>query len=400
MESDPSDPRIMDGTAWQDLCATLERSSRLVVGADVPATPRHRAEGFRYLSRFLAAGLVNCVSHNDPDYPVFGRMIDYTMPWGLDNPDCLYLYAPLRGGAEYRVFGNRGSANHVDFQVNFGHFANGELASWGTVASLDGQDLAQEKDGSFELHVGGSKRSGNWLASRDDVEFLLVRQYFDVWESERPADLCIERVGAEYPVPPPRTDQIAARMEKLASWIERGGALWERMSQGFQSMEANSLVVHMPEDAGERAGMRGQAYGMGHFRCRPEEAVILDFDVPECHHWGVALANHYWEAVEYASRQSSLNRSQAQISPDGHFCAVIAHEDPGVANWLDPGHNVDGTLTARFLHAAIPPQPRFRVVPLDALSAALPPDTPRITPENRREILERRRRAVIRRFRT
>ncbi|MGE4649573.1 MAG: hypothetical protein AAEJ53_01685, partial [Myxococcota bacterium] len=117
MESDPSDPRIMDGTAWQDLCATLERSSRLVVGPDVPSTPRHRAEGFRYLSRFLAAGLVSCVSHNDADYPVFGRMIDYTMPWGLDNPDCLYLYAPLRGGAEYRVFGNRGSANHIDFQV-------------------------------------------------------------------------------------------------------------------------------------------------------------------------------------------------------------------------------------------------------------------------------------------
>ena len=400
MESDPSDPRLLQGTAWTELCQTLQRASGLVLGPEVPATARHRAEGFRYLSRFLAAGIVSCISHDDPDYPVFARMIDYTMPWGLDNPDCLYLYAPLRGGAEYRVFGKRGSANHIDVQVNFGHFANGDIASWGTVASLDGLDLQCAEDGSFELHIGGAARGGNWLNSRDDVEFLLVRQYFDDWEGERPAELCIERVGAEYPVPPPRCDQVADRLEKLSRWIERGGSLWERMSQGFQSMEANSLIIHMPEDAGERAGMKGLAYGMGHFRCQPDEAVILEFDVPDCHHWGVALANHYWEAVEYASRQSSLNRSQSRLSPEGRFCAVISHQDPGVMNWLDPGHNVEGTVTARFLHADQPPKPTFRVVALDALEAALPPDTPRVDRAKRREILESRRRAVIRRFRT
>ena len=400
MESDPAAPRIMDGSAWTEFCETLQQASKLVLGPEVPDTPRHRAEGFRYLSRFLAAGIVSCVSHDDPDYPVFARMIDYTMPWGLDNPDCLYLYAPLRGGAEYRITGNRGSANHIDFQVNFGHYANGDVSSWGTVASLDGVDLEHSTDGRFELHVGGSQRTGNWLPSRDDVEFLLVRQYFDAWEDERPADLYIERTGATYPQPSPRSDQVAARLEKLCRWLERGGALWERMSQGFQSMEPNSLVIHMPEDAGERSGMRGQAYGIGHFRCRPDEAVILEFDVPACRHWGVSLANHYWEAVEYASRQSSLNRSQSQLSADGHFCAVIAHEDPGVANWLDPGGNVDGTLSARFLHADHPPQPSFRVVALDELQGALPADLPRVEPAKRAEILQARRRAIIRRFRT
>ena len=29
------------------------------------------------------------------------RMIEYATPWGLDHPDCLYLYAPLRGDARY-----------------------------------------------------------------------------------------------------------------------------------------------------------------------------------------------------------------------------------------------------------------------------------------------------------
>jgi hypothetical protein len=389
----------MGGEAWEALCETLRQASERVLGEGVPDSPRERAEGFRYLTRFLAAGIVSCVSHNDPDYPVFGRMIDYTMPWGLDNPDCLYLYAPLRGGAAYHVSGNRGSANHIDLQVNFGHYANGDITTWGTIASTDGIDLETDADGSFELWIGGEARPGNWLASRHDAEFMLVRQYFDDWEGERPADLLIERVGAEYPVPPPRSDEIARRLEKLQRWIDEGGALWEKMSRGFLAMPPNSLIVHMPEAAGERSGMRGQAYGMGHFRCAPDEAVIVEFSPPACVHWGIALANGYWECVEYASRQSSLNGFQATLDGDGIFRAVIAHRDPGVANWLDPGHNVDGTLTARFLHADRAPEVRFEVVPLADLRAALPADTPGVDADARAHALERRRRAVLRRFR-
>jgi len=396
---DPEDPRLMDGTAWRALCAALERSADRVLGAGAPAAPRDRAEGFRYLARFLAAGLTSCVTHDDPDHPLFGRMIDYATPWGLDNPDCLYLYAPLRGDTEYVVSGWRGSANHIDVQVNFGHFANGDISTWGTIASLDGTELVTDAGGAFTLHIGGPAREANWLPSAPNAEFLLVRQYFDDWDRERPADLLIERTGAAGPIPPPRTDEIAARLDKLVRWLDRGGALWEAMSRGFLGMEPNTLVVHAPGPAGERAGMRGQAYGMGHFQCEPHEAVVVELTPPRCRHWGVALANYWWEAVEYASRQSSINRAQARLDADGVFRAVIAHTDPGVSNWLDPAGHVDGTLTARFLHADHAPRPRFRRLPLAALPDALPADTPRVTPEERADLLARRRRAVVRRFR-
>ncbi len=326
-------------------------------------------------------------------------MIDYTMPWGLDNPDCLYLYASIRGGAQYRISGLRGSANHIDLQVNFGHYANGDVASWGTIASLEGDDLETDGEGRFELFVGGDKEQGNWLPSRDDAEFILVRQYFDDWEREKPADLLIERVGAEYPIPAPTTAQVAASLEKLQRWMERGGALWNQMSLGFLSMSPNSLVIHMPEDAGERSGMRGQAYGMGNFRCAEHEAVIVEMTPPECRHWGVALANRYWECVEYASRQSSLNRAQARLDSDGVFRGVIAHRDPGVANWLDPGGNREGTISARFLWADRAPEVRLKSVDFDALFDELPQDTPRVEAGDRRDALEHRRLAILRRFR-
>lgn len=396
---DPADPRLMSGAAWRELCAALERAGSLVLGDEVPDSPRARAEGFRYLARFLASGIANCITHDDPEHPLIGRMIDYARPWGLDSPDCLYLYAPLRGGAVYRLWGQRGSAHHIDIQVNWGHYANGDLSTWGTVASLDGLGLETAADGTFVLWIGGEPRPGNWLPSADRAEFLLVRQYFADWERERPADLFIEREGAELVIPPPRTDFMADRLEKLARWLDRGGALWERMSRGFLSLEPNSLIVHMPEAAGERSGLRGQAYGMGHFRCEPGEAVVVEFAVPRCHHWSVSLANHYWEAVEYATHQSSLNQAQAVLDSDGCFRGVLCQQDPGVPNWLDPAGNVEGTLAARFLHAEEAPKLRFTRVALAALSEVLPSGTPRVTPAERAAALERRRNAVLARFR-
>lgn len=399
MAVDSADPRLMNGEAWKTLAAAIERSADRVLGEGVPDGPRDRAEGFRYLTRFLHAGLMSCVAHDDPDYPVFGRMIDYTMPWGLDNPDCLYLYAPLRGGAEYVVWGSRGTANHIDIQVNFGHFANGDISTWGTIASLEGPTLETDAAGHFELRVGGERREGNWLPSADNAEFMLVRQYFDQWGTERPADLLIERVGADWPIPPPTTHQIASRLDKLVRWLDDGSRLWEDMSRGFLSMQPNSLIIHEPRGASERAGMRGLAYGMGHFACAQDEAVVVEFTPPPCRHWGVALANYYWEAIEYASRQSSINRAQAHLDSDGCFRGVIAHTDPGVPNWLDAAGCSEGTITARFLDAVRAPQPSFTRLPLGELDAQLPADTPRVTPLERTRALTARRHAILRRSR-
>jgi len=397
--ADPADAGVMSGEAWDAFCSTLQHASRLVLGEGVPDSPRDRSEGFRYLTRFLAAGINMCIEHADPDYPEFGRMVDHTMKWGLDAPDCLYLYASVRGNAAYRISGNRGSANHIDIQVNYGHFANGAIESWGTISSLNGFDLDVGPNGSFELTLSPDERSGSWLRLEPNAEFVLVRQYFNDWDNERPADVTIERLGAEYPVPPPRTDQIAARLARLRMWLEKGGALWEQMSRAMLGLAPNTLMVHLPQSSDKRAGMRGQAYGIGNFRCAPDEAVIVEFAPPKCHHWSVSLANWYWESVDFASRQSSLNGHQARLDADGVFRGVIAHRDPGVPNWLDTAGNNQGSIAARFLLSDSAPEPTLRRIAFDELRAVLPADTPRVDPATRAEIVGRRRRAVWRRSR-
>ncbi len=390
----------MKGEAWHRFCEQLRRSSDLVLDERVPGSSQSRAEGFQYLTRFLEAGIRLCVSHADPDYPVFGRMIEYTMTWGLDAPDCLYVYAAIRGDAAYRIEGWRGTANHIDIQVNAGHYAMGDVASWETISSMSGFDLETDPEGNFELVLGGEPdRHPNRLALREDAGFVLVRQYFNDWDEERPADLLIERVGAEYPIPPARTERVADQLELLETWLARGGALWERMSRSFLGLEPNTLLVHLPENAGEHTGMAGQAYGIGNFHCAPGQAVIVEFTPPACHHWSVSLANYYWQSIDYATRQTSLNGHQALLDADGVFRGVIAHEDPGIANWLDTGGHTEGSIAARFLLAASAPTPRLRVVPHASLDSELPGTTKRIDPATRREILARRRRAVLRRYR-
>ncbi|NRA01231.1 MAG: hypothetical protein HRU00_01395 [Myxococcales bacterium] len=390
---------VVEGAAWDALCRSIADARARVLGPGVPDSERDRAEGFRYLLRFLASGIAVCVEAADTEHPEFMRMIDRGRSWGLDCPDCLYLQAGVRGDAAYRIFGCRGSANHFDLQVNFGHFALGDISKWGTIDSLNGLELEVEADGRFEVFLGGEARPRNWLRLAPDAEFVLVRQYFNDWERERPADLLIERLDAPASAPSLRADEIGARLERLLSWLEKGGALWEQMSRSMLELPPNTLnIMHTPA-SDERAGMRGQAYGMGNFRCPEGEAVIVEFAPPACRHWSISLATWYWEAIDFASRQSSLNGHQAELDSDGGFRGVIAHEDPGVPNWLDAAGHERGTLAARFLLADAAPTPVLRQLPLSELARALPDDTRRLAPSEREARLTARRRAALGRYR-
>jgi hypothetical protein len=397
--ADPGDSRLESGEAWDAFCDALRGARRLVLGPGVPASPQLRAEGFRYLTRFLEAGIRTCVAYADPDHPEFCRMIERNASWGLDCPDCLYLYAPLRGDAVYRVWGTRGGANHLDIQVDHGHFAFGDISKWGTLSSLSDLELEVGADGGFELTLAAEERPGNWLRLGARAEFLLVRQYFNDWESEAPADLRIERVGAPPSAPPPRSAEIAARLDRLTQWIGKGAALWENMSRALVEGSPNRLQVFKPPDEDARGGLPGQAYGMGGFCCGPGQAVLLEFRPPTCRHWSVSLATWYWETVDYATRQSSLNGHQGRLDSDGVFRAVIAHDDPGVPNWLDTGGHTSGTVAARFLLADAAPEVSMRSAPLAEVRAWLPEDTPHVGPAERAASLERRRRAVQARYR-
>lgn len=389
--------RVLSGGIWRDLLDALGSLESLVLADDVPARAQDRAEGWRYLLRFLGSGIRVVVPAGDPDYPEFCRMIENGMSWGLDNPDCNYSWARVRGDASYRIGGNRGSARHLEFQVNTGHFGDGNVGGWRTVSSIHGRELECAPDGSFEIVLSRERHDGNWMPLDEEASFLLLRQYMSDWENERPADLFVERIDAEYPQPVLTPERIEARLDELIMWLSDGARSWETMSKMILATPANEITMTKPLEG--NAGLRGQSYGLGHYECAEDEAVLVEFRPPPCLMWSVQLSGWFWESMEFGARQSSLNGSQAELDADGVFRGVIAHHDPGVPNWIDPERHASGTIGIRYLFPDEVTQPKLRVVPASGVRAHLPAETRAVSPDERRRTLERRRRAVQLRYR-
>jgi hypothetical protein len=395
----------ISGALWNEFARRVEGLADLLTAEGAPAGRAERAAGVRYLSRFLAAGLRVCLECDDPDYPTFGRMIENAMSWGLDNPDCNYSWARVRGDTAYRIEGTRGSACHLEFQVNTGHMGDGNVPAlgggenaWRTVSFLAADRLETDAQGRFEILLDAQHHPGNWLALDPEASHVLVRQYFDDWQNERPAVFSIERIGAHYPRPALSPERLARHFETLHTWLDAGIRCWDRVSRLLLSLEPNALLVFEVSADVDRPGLHGQSYGMGPFECASDEAVILEFAVPACRMWSAALTNFWWESLEFGQRQTSLNGHQARLDPDGVFRGVIAHADPGVPNWLDVEGCRRGTLAVRFLFAERTPKPLLRRVKLSELRAALPAGTPTVTPAQRSEQIARRNRALQRRY--
>ena len=141
--------RIMDGSAWSEFCDALKAAGNVVLEEGSPASELDRAEGFRYLSRLVRAGLETCIEHADPAAPELIRSCHETVKMGADNPDNYYQNAPINGKYAYRISGTRGSVHYLGFGTYEGSYgATGTLEPTGY---LDDSKLAVNADGSFEI---------------------------------------------------------------------------------------------------------------------------------------------------------------------------------------------------------------------------------------------------------
>ncbi len=137
---------------------------------------------------------------------------------------------------------------------------------------------------------------------------------------------------------------------------------------------------------------------MGSWQLGDDEALVVEVEPPKGLYWSYSLGNPWWETIDYGKHQSSLNGHQAVVDDDGLVRVVIAHRDPGVANWLDTAGHSEGPVILRCVRTETAPVPETRVVPFADIDAALPAGTRRVTAEARAAVIEARRRAVSRRF--
>ena len=74
------------------------------------------------------------------------------------------------------------------------------------------------------------------------------------------------------------------------------------------------------------------------------------------------------QTYDFANRRVSLNRVQTEADSEGRFTIVLAHEDPGHANWLDTEGRFFGLVFWRFmLHEGEIETPTAEVVAFDSI---------------------------------
>jgi hypothetical protein len=381
---------------WQLVADAVARLGELVPGGD-PA-------GEQYLLRFLAAGIRNCIELDDTVSPHLGRSIEHRLTWGLDNPDCTYRYTRVDPAGTYLLSGTAGTSRHLELQVNTGHQGDGNAAGWRAVSTLTRDQLAIGPRGDLGVVLSATVPPDgvDWLNLTPDASFLLVREYSSDWQRERPAELVIERVDTPLPPAPLTAPDLDARVALLVQWLDVGARCWDATSRAILEGGMADIQPFLPPPAA--AGQKGQAYGMGAWRCEPDEALVVRLQPPRCRYWSVSLCDEWWQSIDAAERQSSLNDVQAAAGPDGSVTMVVAHEDPGVQNWLDPGGRRCGTIAVRYLLPDDPAAPlpgvRIRRARLERSSTPLPPSAgPLLSPAARADALRDRHRAYLRRLR-
>ena len=181
------------------------------------------------------------------------------------------------------------------------------------------------------------------------------------------------------------------------AWVDALNALGDNLGDSGRSMvslrEADLLAAASAvtglDDWGDDWFRQGLSVLL---RALEDEALIVETQLPEVRpYWNIQVNDPYFNAVEFVYRQTSINGHTARIDSDGRFRAVLAHKDPGVANWLDTGGFTEGTLFGRWMQCSSQPLPSATRVKLADIRAHLPADTQWVTPAEREEALRKRR---------
>lgn len=368
--------------AYDHLLATLREVGERFAGDEWGlAEPADVAGALRVVVHHLGTG-IETQFEDDPGHPAFRAIVT---PWRKalgDNADARYHDAAVHPAGTYRVRGRTGGAVYVSFTVEAG--AEGGAFPTGTVGVLNDTGFDVDDDGRFELTVGGPPQDRNWLPLAPDASRLTVRHYWEDADTPyRPPaadlglaiDLVDGSLDDRVPSPPaaPTDASVAASIRRVATYVRaRTVDLIPKPGEGeppaFVSREPH--VFPPPVPPGDHAlAAADAAYSMAPYLLGPDEALVLRARWPRCRCANVSLWNRQMQTFDYLRGPVSLNRAQAEADGDGTVRIVLAHDDPGVANWLSTEGQPFGLVFWRFLLPEGPiDTPTAEVVPRSSVS--------------------------------
>ena len=364
--STAAERRISDGTAWRDFCRALERAGDAILREETPSDPFHRAQGLRYLTRLLRAGLESHVESSDPCYPRFYQLANDTIKIGNDNPDNVYHNANVDGAHDYRIRGQRGTVPYLTFiTYGGGYEKDGTMLPTG---QLDLADIECEPDGSFEIVVSQEKQPRNWLPLKPSSSTMVVRQTFHDRSREVPASYTIECIE------PDRTDTLQVEaiepaLQRAAAFVEGTANLFVDWMERFAT-HTNELPPNDQEMCQRAGGDANIFYHNSRWQLDRDEALLIEVTPPDCTTWNLQIGNFWMESLDYRYHRIHVNKFTANYEDDGSVRIVLAHRDPGkrFPNWLETCDHDQGAMLFRYVGASDHPPIATRVVAFEELA--------------------------------
>lgn len=380
--------------AWQQYQECVRRAGATLRSPGYPTDPRLRAEGYRYLGRITQLAQQIYVEFGSSTHPMLFRYGDDVTAFGASNTDNNYYRAPVNCDGHYRVYGNTHNAREILFSVQDGEFVFGKTQ---VLAECALSELIVDADGTFELLLGGEPRPHNWLPLPAGTEYLNVREFVADWEHDGLAVLNIEHVNVDTPPAPLTALGLATALGKAGAWVERSIATWHQYALAIRSTAPTN---HMPPPTRPAGSANHMLHGGCQWSLAADEALLIEFELPTASYWSMQNYVIDWmQPLDFVNRVTSLNNRQVHVDCDHRVRLVVAHEDPGVQNWLDTSELPNGLTSYRYVNPRHAPTPQAKVVKLGQLPSHLPSDTPRFTAAERHAQVTRRRAGIARRFR-
>lgn len=354
-------------------------------------------EALRHLLRDINFGHSAYVEA-DYENPAFAKMgatsrINFQLP----SPDCMYHSVILHGDFRYRITGNRGSASVFQLAVYKGHAC--DLIGWKTHSVANNFDFPEQLAPNKHVDIVLSRTKPNdlgnavWMELPEGPCELHSRQYYGDWETQNAADLMIRMESQTFPAKLLDRQTAQTRFARLVDLLKVHTNFYRAGVEAH--LRANT---HEVDELVFPGAFEGTNYFPGHFRCKPDEAVILEIEDPGSLFWNVALFQMQYENIDWWARLSSLNLNQVRTDKDGKIRLVASWKDAQVPNWLDASGRFLHLFAFRFYRAARTPiKPRLKIVPLAELRAHLPADTPVVCTQERHEQMIKRLVSVYRR---
>ena len=407
--SDGSDPttQVTDPAvqaSYDRYLAAIDAARTTVQGSPFIRDDADRAAGesfLRGITTYALAAALNLAT----EQPLMQLLPDPNERLGFNNPDNLYYVTRVSDQDSYTISGRRGASRGFLIQA----FANGLPGNGNdagaTTASLGDSDLHPVADGSFSITLSAERPGqGDWMPLLPGTDNLLVRFSFLDWENEEPGSISIARIGGDDSRPIEITPAIAAAMlDDAASTIELQAQFYVDQANLLTALGPNFLLG--PRKAQGQQGTNVQQWQLvGNYDLTEDQALLIEIrDVPQAKYASLMAATPWLDTFEFIHHQVSLNRAQVRVDGDGYIRYVVSTRDPGVPNWIDTTGQAHGVLFGRWQEVegelGAEYAPTLSVLDLGDLRAALPSDTPTVTPEERTTQLALRQQLLETRFR-